>query len=390
MTIQDLIKKIGLKGNASSTEHVFLKINRPSTAGVESVPIGNVKSVKILMEGDNEPAEFISELKFGKDNPAQDFGMKLILTPAWAKSFAKGVNAQPGLTYLRGHEDVATYKDRAIPNGYVVGAKIEGDSLFLRNYLLPGSTPEEIGQKEQAQRELKAGLLSTSTGALTEFDMKEDENGVQELHAMKALKAFSNALVEYDQTGGDASVTQVSFKDSTIDKNNSNVIIPEDSTPEGNPMTVEEMLTSLKTHIENATVSKKDIALKLGIKVLDEDSETKLATLKSVEDKVGVPIADYVANNEKASEANFEDRKTIALKKRFEKDPAEILAIAGDLFTLKAGSDAEIEAEIKRVCETDSIKQLASKFAGGLSAGFSGGGASDEEGETEEPGPMTA
>ena len=307
-------------------------------SSLDDVPIADKTAYATLLP--DEKYEFISRMKFGEDFPAQlDPWTKVILTSEWATSFAKAVNNIPKPVFVPGHMDQDTYKTRAIPDGYMTGAKVINEILYLRNSLPTGETDERKAFMGQAKREIAAGMLSTSIGDVSQFKrVFSDEFGKDDqLFAIESLKAQTNALVEVDQTGSEADIVLTSFKSSGVEG---------DESMEPKTFDLEQVYVALSNQLESGKLAVKDLAKKLGITVMTTKQAEALKRLNDAESKVG-DITEFVAKQAQNKQVTFDELCTSALKSTFKTD--ELIEVATTLFTLKEGSVDEIKTEIERV-----------------------------------------
>jgi hypothetical protein len=348
------IMNMYLKGE-TKTEVISLKASRPiSVEDIDTVPVGNKSTFKILKGDDEDPAEFITEVKLGEDYPARPWSdTELILTEKWAKSFAKAINENAKPLYRKGHEDAGiNSKMRAIPIGYVVGAIVKDGSLFLRNYYRQGETAEQIADRNQDMTELKAGILSTSTGDQTEYTVDYNEETKEYTYkAEKSLGGQSNAIVEAHMTGAEAEVTTTTFKDGNVDNEN------KEQEYFNMDKEIVEMLSRLKNLSDKGTVSMKDIEEGLDVIVLKKEDTDNLNRLKAAEEVIG-DITKYVEKVQSDKVEAFAGLKENALKDTFADEG--IRKAAERFFTLKEGSKEEVEAHVAEIAEIEALKEIVS------------------------------
>jgi len=336
------------------------------TTSIEDVPVGNKKAYKELF-GEETPEQFINVVKLGENHPARPFPRSIaILTKEWAESFAQKVNDGPKPLYLRGHEDDESLsgKTRALPFGYVIGAKLlDDETLALKNAFKIPTTEEDRGKIADAMKEINAGMLSTSTGDYSKSTEEYDEEtGIFTYKVIESVKAQTNALVESDQTGSDASITSKTFK--------SGLPASDDNNEQEVPMNLKEIKTLLKTDIKAGKLDPFELADDLGIETLTGEQKNSLKRLESAEKKLG-NLDEYVEGLESEKKETFISLKDAALKSTFEDEGVRELAT--DLFQLKEGSKEEIDAEVTRIANKKSIQDLMAKEVEGVQHDLSGG-----------------
>lgn len=278
------------------------------------VKVGNTVAVDLLFSKfkDSEPIEFVTEVKLGEDHPVRDsrFGEKVVLTKEWAQSFAKACNAVPKPVYVAGHENVSE-KLRAIPDGYIVGAEYKEDSLYLRNRLL---NEGKLGATviEQTQRELKAGILSTSTGDFQKRKYVTETNkaGVSEFKAYvtESMKGQSNSIVEDDMGAADVAV-MASFRVGDSTSVGSEV--------QEKDMEVQEVIKELASNFKSKAITSEEISKALGMSLVTVESANKLSEVESLEKELGMSVAEYVSKQKEESASLLRMKFENAIKAEF-------------------------------------------------------------------------
>ncbi len=329
---------------------------------VNSVPVGNAKSFKALFGEDFKPYEFISTTRFGEDFPAQlNPWTDIVLTKEWAESFAGHINDVPKPVFIPGHKDVGVHaKERAIPDGYLVGAMVMEDKLYLRNSLPEGETDDQKALINQTLKEINAKMLSTSLTDVMEYkiEVNEDEN-TETYFATKSLKGQTNALVEADQTASEAEIIITSFK----------AKIDSDDEQEGEKqmgektMTNAEQFVALKNKLDSGQLALEEVADGLGIKIMTSKQQIALKRLNDAESKVG-NISEFVTVTVESKEKDFIALKAAAIESKF-KTP-ELIEIAESFFTLKEGNSEAITAEVERLSGLQVFKSIQGAIAGGV------------------------
>jgi len=351
--MSDEMKRMYLKGEVA-TKNISLKASRPiSVTNIETVPIGNKATFKILSEGDENRAEFLTEVKLGEEYPARPSpDMELVLTEKWARSFSKAINENPKPLYRGGHEDAGiNSKMRATPAGYVVGAMVADGSLFLRNYYRKGETPEQIANRNQDMTELKAGILSTSTGDHTEYKVDFDDKLKKYTYkADKSIGGQSNAIVEAHMTGASAEVKQTTFKGGNAEDENKNR-----RTSNMDEITNIEMFSRLKNQFTAGTVSIDEIEKGFDVIVLKQADKENLKRLEDAEKVLG-NINEYLKGVEKEKAEVFVSLKDASLVAKFADEG--IRKAAAKFFTLKEGTKEEIDAHVNEISEMEVITEI--------------------------------
>lgn len=333
---------------------------------LEDVPVGNKAAYSVLFR-EGEVDTFLNSMMLGEDHPAKpDPYTDFIMTTEWAESFAAAINATPKPMFIGGHAEYGvSAKERPIPDGYLVGAKVINDTLYLRN-ALPSEGPEhKKALIEQTKREMKAGMLSTSISDIMEYKIVQDEETYKSTYfATKSLKGQSNAIVEADMTGSDADIIFTSFKgeshkpDSALDDGKRG----ENRMSEKDGFTNKEMYTSLRNQLDSGRLALSDVATELGIDLMTSKQKTALKRLNEAESAVG-PIDEYLTVQKTVQEEAFKSLRKAAIEKTFKSDA--LVEIATPLFSLKSGSAAEVDAEVERVSGLQLFKTLqGSKLEG--------------------------
>ena len=345
----------------------------------DDIPIGNTESVSKLFGEDNSPIEFVNEVLLGEDHPATEWGGEIILTEDWAASYAEAVNRTPGVLYARGHEDVSPYL-RAVPSGYIVGAKVEKGSLLLRNRLINKKNEAEKEFVEQTMREISAGLISTSTGDLQKRRIEFTDQGDFKQYAIESVKNQTNALVEHDMPASSASIVGANFKSTVCYYDEKGEVV---KTEEFNPdkeqgknksqgdviMNLAEHLSVLKSAMKDGTLDVSKLSSELEVEVLTQDHKTALKRLEDAETKVG-NVSEYLETIETQAKANFVAIRDKSLENTFKEE--ETLELAKTLFSLNAGGAEEIEAEITRLKDIPVIKKVQSLLASSVNHTING------------------
>jgi len=240
------------------------------------------------------PTFFVNTVMLGDKYKTLNYP-PMTLTKEWGESFAKGINAVPSPMYIKGHEDSNWQLEQfRIPgDGYLVGGKvtkIDGDdALVLKNYLLKGDTEEKKALSIKTVRELKAGMLSTSTGDIHKRRVEFDEDGDAEYYVIESIKGRTNALVEHDMTGSHANIVGTNFKQgtkSTVGGSN-DIQGDEEMAAEPKEMTIEEMMVRFKNLANLGKLDGLKLSSELGIDVKTPDEVAGLLRLKAFEDVNG-------------------------------------------------------------------------------------------------------
>ncbi|RLI54177.1 MAG: hypothetical protein DRP09_13830, partial [Candidatus Thorarchaeota archaeon] len=325
---------------------------------INSVPVGNSSAYKELV-GEAETKEFINVVALGEDNPAHpDPYTTIVLTEEWAKSFVKSVKDSPKPLFIEGHTDAAIgYKMRAVPDGYLTGGMVLGETLYLRNTLVLEGTEDKKALINQTVKEINAGMLSTSTSDYLKYETKTDEEGNVTYFAVESVKGQSNAIVEADMTGSDASIIITSFK-AGIDSSGENKKGEEQMGEK--TMTNTELFTSLRNQLDSGRLALSTVAESLGIELMTAKDKVALKRLTDVEARVG-SIDEFVASVEAEKEGAFTSLKEAKLKEKF--NTPELLEIAEPMFSLKEGSAEDIGKEVERIAELKAFKAIQSKLA---------------------------
>lgn len=343
--------------SAIVTEFKSSKLNN-----IDSVPVGNVKSTNVLF-ADGIKNEFISITKFGADFPAQlDPWTQIVLTKEWAISFAEQVNIVPKPLFIAGHADTGVgVKERAIPDGYLTGAIVSEDILYLRNSLPEGETLEKKALISQTLKEISAGMLSTSLTDVMEYNIVVDEvENTYMYFATKSLKGQTNALVEQDQTASEAEIIITSFKaeiDSSGEKEG------EKRMGEKTVTTNAEHFIVLKNQLESGHLALSEVAKGLGIELMTTKQKAALKRLNDAESQVG-DISEFVTKTVADKDVTFTSLKEAKIKEVFKTE--ELIEIATPMFALKEGNAEAIDTEIVRISDLKVFKAIQGKVAGAM------------------------
>lgn len=329
---------------------------------VNAVPVGNPKSTSVLF-GEGTRNEFISTTRFGESFPAQlDPWTQIVLTKEWAASFAEQVNKVPKPLFIAGHADTGVgAKERAIPDGYLTGAMVSGDTLYLRNSLPEGGTPERKALIEQTLKEINAGMLSTSLTDQMEYKIVVDEQEDSAMYfATKSLKGQTNALVEQDQTASEAEIIITSFKaeiDSSGEKKEGEKRMGEKA------ITNAEHFVVLKNQLESGHLALSVVAESLGVELMTAKQKVALKRLNDAESQVG-DISEFVAGTVADRVATFTALKDAKIKEVFKSD--ELIELATPMFALKEGNAEAIDTEVTRISELKAFKAIQGKIASAM------------------------
>lgn len=371
MTIEFETKKISFKGKQCDTEIKAISC-RMNTSDFEhlNLGIGDVKindaintQYQALSRGDNNPYFFLSEMKIGPEHPIYDGS---VMTKEWADSFVDKLNNAPFPMSSLGHVHVKNELERAENNGYVVGGVVVGDSMVLKNYLLPGETPESKELANKTKREMVAKMLSTSISDKARFAVMEDEEtGQLQWFAIESLCGQRNDIVEHDLTGGDAAIIAQSLKKNT-DKSVNNK-------EKNMEITSKEMITKLQNLKNSGDLSVEEIAKAFNLKLVTKTMTNEVTLLSNLKKEIGEGDPIEIIKNLKAAaarvdESEFNLNKDKAVKEVFENE--NLKKYAEGLFNLKAGNLEDCKAEAKRVSELPIMKDYASSLAGDMSKGL--------------------
>ena len=333
---------------------------------IDDIAIADKKAYNIL-HGDGEVFEFINKVELGEEFPAiPDPWTTIILTKEWAQSFVSAVDKVAKPVFIGGHADYAiSTKERAIPDGYIVGGKVIDNTLYLRNMLPEGGSDERKALIKQTVKEIKAGMLSTSTSDYMRYSINvDDDSGDVIYYAQESVKGQSNALVEEDQTGSTAEIIITSFKADTGSDGEQ-----KGAKQMGEKTTNVELFTSLKNQLDSGRLALSEVASNLGIELMTSKQKAALKRLNDAESTVG-NITDFVESVKAEKTAAFAALKEVKLKDKFKTD--ELIEVATPLFNLKEGDAAAIDAEIERIASLKVFKTLQGTLAASINAQLTG------------------
>ena len=339
---------------------IVTEFKKSKLKDIDSVPVGNSKAVDMLFD-DGERNEFISTTKFGEDFPADlNPWTQIVLTKEWATSFADHINKVPKPLFIPGHKETGVgYKERAIPDGYLVGAMVSGNVLYLRNSLPNGETPDQMALISQTLKEIKAGMLSTSLTDVMEYKIVVDEaEDTAMYYAIASLKGQTNALVEEDQTASEAEIIITSFKAESDSSGENEEGV--ERMGENKTMSNEEVFVILKNQLESGRLSLKNVTEGLGVEMITTEQKIALKRLGEAEKVVG-DIAVFVAGTVANREATFRSLKESKIKDKFKSD--ELIEIATSMFSLTEGTAETVDAEVLRLSELKVFKTIQGKLA---------------------------
>lgn len=363
------------------TERVVFRTNiinsysETAINSIEDVPIGNKDAVDVLMSGGKRD-EFINSMKLGDDYPAHpDSYTTFIMTKEWAESFAQHVNTTPKPLFIGGHAEYSvSAKERAIPDGYLIGAKVIDNTLYLRNAFPEGNSEQQKALFKQTMNEIKAGMLSTSISDIMKYKIvRDDESYDSTYYATESLKGQSNALVEHDMPASEAQIIITSFKSGSSDGSElSDERGAEHMGDENKTLTTEVLFTSLKNRLETGTLALPKVAEELGIDLMTSKQKTALKRLNDAESKVG-DISEFVESVMAEREASFKEMKDLKLKEKFKDDA--LIEVAETMFSLKAGTADEIDAELDKISSLQVFKNIQGATAASINSNPGGQGA---------------
>lgn len=341
-----------------------------TTGGKEigTIDIANQSAYKSLVE-ESEISEFINIVQLGEDHPAHsDSWTTVILTEDWAKSFVDAVKASPKPLFIPGHTDSNTgYKMRAIPDGYITGGKVKDNKLYLRNtMILDGARDALI---HQAAKEIKAGMLSTSTSDYMKYRTEHNDDTDEMIYfAIESVKGQSNALVEADMTGSETEIIITSFKTEGGEDGKEGEKHMGEEAKKAN-LTNKEMFTVLKNQLDSGRLALAEVATSLGVEVMTPKQKTALKRLNDAESKIG-DIAEFVKVTIESKVESFNTLRETKIKTKFKSE--ELIEIATPLFILKEGSVEEIDKEVDRIAEMKVFKTIQGTKAGQINFNISG------------------
>jgi hypothetical protein len=309
------------------------------------------KKFAILSEGDKEPFFFLSRMGIGENHPVYD---GTIMTKEWAESFVNKLDSQAFPGSIFGHIGERNFSERVENQLYVVGGVVDGEYMYLKNYIIPGETERSKELRNKTIREMKAGLLSTSIVSYYKAGLLEDEEGILQWFALESIKGERNDIVEHDLTGSDADIVSMSAKNKLIEKERE---IMADKT-------YKELIQPIVVMCANGQVKKSDVAAELGLDIVTDEHRAALKTVSELKQLFPEGVTIDQLKNFKASLKNievetFKIEKEKALKAKFV--DSEILEQAEELFTLKAGSAEDCQKEVDRIAELKIIKNAVEK-----------------------------
>lgn len=236
--------------------------------------------LKVLQKDDPEPFYVVEEIK---DITEQANGVEF--TKEFWDTYLSVLDDRP----IPGSKSGHNHSWGATPENdlYVIGGKIKGKKVLLKNYVPPmGATSEN----KSFIRDIEAGLVHFSIVSWTEDLIETDENGmVKSIKAIRSVKGERNDAIE---VGMGAMKQKVNKDQNKIDpKNNNNkeleVLVMADNL-------YSDIVKNLQNQIENGTVSKVKVAKDLKIEVVTDDHKTAVKTLKEIEKLIGEKPVDTI------------------------------------------------------------------------------------------------
>jgi len=343
--------------------------------GVDFVDVGNKESYDALV-GEAQKYEFLNTVQLGPEHRAQpDPWTQVELTEDWGRSYAEGINKTPAPLYIPGHADTGIGdKMRAQNDGYVTGARVKDNVLYIRNTMVLDGTDDHKALVTQTMKEIKAKMLSTSSGDIMSMKIEiNDETDEVVYKAMSSLKGRSNALVEFDLKGSDADIVSTSFKQGSSDESNN---MQGANDMEGKTtLTSSEMCLSLKSQIALGSTSLKQIETEMGVTFMTAEDKVALKRLADAEAEMGVTADVFLKGIQADKEAAFITLKEGSIKDKFKTD--ELIEVATSLFKLDAGSAEEIIAEVERVASMKAVTLITGNIAGSIGASFNADNSAD-------------
>jgi hypothetical protein len=319
-----------------------------------SLSAGNKTKFNTVSNGDPNPFEFVQEVKFGEKYPATD---GTIFTKEWADAYAAKANASLLPGSKDGHTALGAWKTRVDNHLYVIAAKVDGESLFIRHYIT-NEIPEKDYQK--LVKEIKSGLISTSVMGLFKYEAITDKSGQRILgwKAIDSVGAERNDLVEWDQAGMNSKIVATSQKADRIDQSS-----PGEQGVKS--MGYKEQVEAHKAAIADAGVSPVKAISDLGltVEILTDAQKADLADYARIRGKVdGGNVEAFVDTALSSQKASFDTIRDAAIETAF-KDRPDIKSIAADCFFIKTGTQKDIDAEIARIKALPSVTQMAAQGA---------------------------
>jgi len=342
---------------------IIAEFKTSKLSNIDSVPVGNPTAYKILT-GEDTVHEFINTVQLGEGAKAQlDRWTSITLTEEWAQSYVNAVKEAPKPLFIPGHaEEGIASKERAIPDGYVTGGLVLNNVMYLRNTLVLSGSENKKALIEQTVKEIKAGMLSTSTYDYMKYKIETNQDTFEDNYfAIESVKAQSNALVEADQTGSEAAIILTSFKAGGADDERKKQ--GEYSMDDKPAVTNEARFVSLKNQIDTGSLAISDVATKLGITMMTSENKLALKRLEDAETAVG-DISIFVAKMKESAQATFTSLKDAKIKDTFKSE--ELIEMAESFFSLKTGTVEEINTEVARIAGMKVFKSVQGKLAGSV------------------------
>lgn len=321
-------------------KQVFINIINDAVA-VSADSIDNSQAINdkisILQEGDEKPFYFVNAVQLGEEHPTA-YGN--ILTEQWAESFLSALDKAPLPLSAYGHENELEAMKRRDNDGYVVGGVVRDNTLYLKNYILKGETPESQERLNRVKREIKAGMLSTSTSDYQRKVLIEN-NGELTWYSVESIAGQRNDIVEHDLTGADSSVVATSLK----------------TNGGGQDMEIDGMYNHISTAMNNGAVSQEVVAQNLGLELISQEQVDQVDELQNLKKVYGEDIKEQLEAYKAGKVDMFKAEVDSVLNEKINKD--ELKAFAKTQLKISEGKREDIEAELAHVMETDVYKNYA-------------------------------
>jgi len=326
-------KKILSEDPKSCKTHINLSIDP------ETIPtLIPAKKLEMIQKDDNKPYYAVEEIL-----DITEAANRVVFSKEFWESYLKVLNKRP----IPGSKEGHTYYGSKTPDNdfYLIGAKIEKNKVFLKNYIPPEG---EKSSNTRFIQDTKLGLKHFSIVAWTEDLIEVDENGmIKQITAIRSVKGERNDAVEVGMGAMDQKVNKDN-KDKTDSENpkikQEAYIMPDDQ--------FKDMIKNLSNQIENGTVTKKELAKSLGIEIVTDKHTAALelvgSIIKIVGDKPIETIKEMQANEEKVKTQAYNNTREKLMSEAF---GTEIVKIDGKEETNLKRQAAE--AYVKTDIQTD-------------------------------------
>ena len=264
--------RLSLKINKSfSLEPRQCKTKLNLSINPETIPILiTQEKLNIIQADDNNFYYAIQEIE-DITEPAN--GIEFI--QSYWESYLEKLKEHPIGGRKKGHISPYNWWQTAENDFYLIGGKIEGNKVYLKNYIPPEGFESS---NKSFIRDVKAGTVHFSVVSYTEDIIETDENGnIKSIKAIRSVRGERNDAVEVDMG---AMKQKVNKDDKTSNNNKTEGYIMADNV-------YNDIVKNLKNQIDNGSVGKPQIAKDLGIEIITDDHKQAVLTVNKITEILG-------------------------------------------------------------------------------------------------------